>query len=266
MKLACSSPMVPGATLTDKAERLRSWGFDAMSVFLNHDQWCDNVEDEILNMESRTDVTPCEFVLTGPLYGYLMDEDTVKRAKSRATYIQAAETCARIGAVTSVEFEYKPQDPMPLFSPCKQLDAEQRAGFVQVFRDILVPVESGQAAVLLEPLNRYESSVLNNVTDCVGLLDELNHPNAGLLFDFFHLSIEESNLIDSIHRAGRWVRHVHLGDNNRLLPGRGNIDWKRCFGALKEIGYNGYVSLECSPSGDPTQTLAATASFLADLI
>jgi sugar phosphate isomerase/epimerase len=266
MKLACSSPMVPADTLTQKAKLLKLWGYCGIAIFIDHKDWNEEACEEIVSLESRTGIVPCEFVLTGELYGHLMDNDPDIRARSKATYIEAAAICARIGANTSVEFEYKLQDPMPLFDPYQKLDAEQYAGFIGLYNELLSVVQTTNGYVLLEPLNRYESSVLNTVTDCSELLRELNAPNAGLLFDFFHASIEERNLVDSIHSAGGLIRHVHLGDNNRLLPGRGNIDWRRCFGALSEVGYAGFINLECSTSGDARRTLPEVAEYIGSLI
>jgi hypothetical protein len=61
------------------------------------------------------------------------------------------------------------------------------------------------------------------------------------------------------------IKHVHLADNNRMLPGYGNIDWAGCIAALKSVGYDGYLNLECSTSGDPATTLPATSEFLTRL-
>jgi sugar phosphate isomerase/epimerase len=80
------------------------------------------------------------------------------------------------------------------------------------------------------------------------------------------MSIEEANLVESIKYTGAFVKHVHLGDSNRLLPGYGMTDWRACFNALKEIEYRGFVNLECSTCGDPSKTLPETAMFLKQLI
>jgi sugar phosphate isomerase/epimerase len=266
MKLACSSQMVPADTLTQKAELLKLWGYSGIAIFVDREDWNEEACEEILSLESRTGIVPCEFVLIGEVYGRLMDNDPDIRARSKATYMEAAAICARIGANTSVEFEYKLQDPMPLFDPYKKLEAEKYAAFVDVYKELLAVVQTTKGCVLLEPLNRYESSVLNTVAECSEVLRELNSLNAGLLFDFFHASIEERNLVDSIHSAGDLIRHVHLGDNNRLLPGRGNIDWKRCFNALREVRYAGFINLECSTSGDARQTLPEVAEYIRTLI
>jgi sugar phosphate isomerase/epimerase len=80
------------------------------------------------------------------------------------------------------------------------------------------------------------------------------------------MSIEESDLAAALRVAGDRISHVHLGDSNRLLPGRGHLDWPGIFGALHEVGFDGYVNLECSTDGDPALTLPATAAFLRELI
>jgi sugar phosphate isomerase/epimerase len=266
MQLCCSSPMVPGATLTEKAQKLRSWGYDAIAVFQPYAEWNESVRDELLALEARTGVRPVEFVLTDDIYGNAMSADTSLREECRTMYRTAAQMCADLGAVTEIEYQYGPQNPMPLFDPYQQLDAEQRDAFVEFYREMLALVDGSQARVLLEPLNRYESRYLNLVADNASIVDEVAHPNAGLLPDTFHMSMEESDVAAALHSAGDRTVHVHLGDSNRLLPGHGLLDWASIFNALKAVGYTGFVNLECSTSGEPAVTLPETARFLQRLI
>ena len=266
MMLSCSSPMVPGETLTEKAELLRQWGYDAIAVFQPLESWNDNVRRELTSLTSRTGVRPVEFVLTDEIYGNAMASDLVLREQCRAMYREAARVCADIGAVTEIEFEYGPQNPLPLFDPFQQLDNGQKAGFISFYRELLTLVEGTDGRVLLEPLNRYESRYLNLVADNLEILDAVAHPNAGLLPDTFHMSIEESDLPCTLRTAGPHIAHVHLGENNRLLPGHGHLPWPDIFQALRDVGYNGYLNLECSTTGDPALTLPATAAALRELI
>ncbi len=266
MILCCSSPMVPGATLTAKADLLKTWGYDAIAVFQPLAEWDDAVHAELIALEARTGVRPVEFVLTDDIYGKAMSADERLREACRDMYRRAADVCAELGLVTEIEYEYGPQDPMPLFDPYQQMDAGQEAGFLEFYRGLLDRVQGSDAAVLLEPLNRYESRYLNSVADNLRLLAQVDHPNAGLLPDTFHMSIEESSIPEALRIAGDSVRHVHLGDNNRLLPGAGSLDWDGVFQALRDIGYDGAVNLECSTTGDPHTTLPANASLLRDLI
>ena len=265
MIICCSSPMVPGATMTDKARRLREWGYDAIAVFQPHENWDDSVRGELGTLESRTGVRPVEFVLMSQVYGKAMSPDDELRTACRDMYRQAVDVCAELGLVTEIEFEYGPQDPMPLFDPYQQLSPDQEDRFAEFYLDLLGRAEGSAAAVLLEPLNRYESRYLNSVTDNLRVLARVDHPNAGLLPDTFHMSVEEASIPDALREAGDRVRHVHFGENNRLLPGHGALDWKAIVEALRDIGYDGAVNLECSTSGDPNETLPRTAAMLRDL-
>ncbi|MGV8874527.1 MAG: TIM barrel protein [Rhodococcus sp. (in: high G+C Gram-positive bacteria)] len=266
MKLCCSSPMVPGATLTHKAELLKQWGYDAIAVFQPLEYWNTDVRRELVSLADRTGVRPVEFVLTDAIYGKAMATDADLRERCRSMYREATEVCAEIGAITEIEFEYGPQDPLPLFDPFKQLDARQKEEFAAYYRELLDVVEGSDGRVLLEPLNRYESRFLNRVVDNAEIVDVVDHPNAGLLPDTFHMSIEEADLPDALRMAGDRIKHVHLGDSNRLLPGHGILGWVDIFAALRDVGYDGFVNLECSPGDSPETNLAGTATFLRELI
>ena len=181
-------------------------------------------------------------------------------------YKLAAKVSGEIGAVTELEFEYGPQSPLPLFHPYAKMSPEQEEAFMEMYRELSEPLKGTDGKMLLEGINRYESPYLNSIRDCRDVVERLGLKEAGVLADFFHMSIEESDYRESILYAGEYIRHVHLGDSNRLLPGYGMTDWKACFEALKEVGYQGFVNLECSTCGDGAVTLPKTAVFLKELI
>jgi sugar phosphate isomerase/epimerase len=258
--------MVPGRTLTEQADNLHRWGYDAISVFTPYAQWSDAAAAELESLHAQTGVRPCEFVLLDDIYGHAMDTSTALRAQCRAMYREATSVCARLGLITEIEYEYGPQNPMPLFEPYQQLDATQESEFVTFYRELLAIVAGSDGLVLIEPLNRYESRYLNTVADSAKIVAAADSANSGLLLDIFHMSIEERNIADAVRAASSLTRHVHLADNNRLLPGLGDIDWTSVFDALREISFDGVVNLECSTSGDPAQTLPAAARFLKELV
>jgi len=266
MKLCASSPMIPGRSLTEQAELLGRWGYDAIAVFQPFERWGTDVRRELESLERRTSVRPVEFVLTDAMYGNAMSPDPELRSRCRAMYLEAAAVCAEIGAVTEIEFEYRPQDPAPLFDPYQQPSPAALDAFVRFYGEMLEVVRGSEARVLLEPLNRYESRYLNTVADNAAVVDAVAHPNAGLIADTFHMSIEEADPAAALRAAGDRVVHVHLGDNNRLLPGHGRLDWPAIFAALRDIGYEGYVNLECSTEGDPSWSLPETAARLRSLM
>jgi len=120
----------------------------------------------------------------------------------------------------------------------------------------------------LEPLNRFEGDLINNVAQGITFLMELGHPAVGLLVDTFHVNIEESSWTEPFRQAlaaGK-LFHVHLGDNNRLPPGRGLIDFGAILWALREGGYNGWLSAELLPVPNPDTAAQQTMSHMADLM
>jgi sugar phosphate isomerase/epimerase len=105
----------------------------------------------------------------------------------------------------------------------------------------------GRAAVFLEPLNRYEATFLRRVEQAAEVAARIGSPRVRSLADLFHMNIEEADLAEPIRNAAPYLGYVHIADNNRLQPGAGCLDFR----PLKEIGYAGYVSIECTGFGGP---------------
>jgi sugar phosphate isomerase/epimerase len=104
-------------------------------------------------------------------------------------------------------------------------------------------------ALMFEPLNRYESNLVNSLSDAAALLQRHEAP-VPLLADLFHMNIEEADLAAAI-RADAWgIGHVHFADSNRRPVGLGHTDMAPVVAALRDIGYDGYVSAECLPYPD----------------
>ena len=103
----------------------------------------------------------------------------------------------------------------------------------------------------LEPINRYETSLLNSTASVYEFLESIGSPrNIGILYDTFHSAAEDKDMAESIRLYGKKITHVHFADSNRRLPGDGHIDFQSIVSALREVDYTGYVSLEtlCEPS------------------
>jgi sugar phosphate isomerase/epimerase len=98
--------------------------------------------------------------------------------------------------------------------------------------------------LVLEPLNRYESNLINTLDQGVDLLERIGNSNLGLLADLFHMNIEERSVEEAIIRTGNQISHVHFADSNRLFPGLGHTDFNPVFGALKQIRFEGFLSVE----------------------
>ena len=116
--------------------------------------------------------------------------------------------------------------------------------------------------LLFEPLNRYETNLVNSIADGLELLEPLRTTNVKLLMDLFHANIEEASIAESLQRAAGAVGHVHFADSNRRAAGLGHIDFAPIAEALRGIGYHGYASAEILPLPDSDTAAKQTiASF-----
>ena len=97
----------------------------------------------------------------------------------------------------------------------------------------------------IEPLNRFETSVINLASQGIEVIERVGHPNCRLMLDTFHMNIEEQSIGDAIRAVGRErLAHVHACENDRGTPGSGHVPWPEVAAALKEIGYDGPVVIE----------------------
>jgi sugar phosphate isomerase/epimerase len=101
--------------------------------------------------------------------------------------------------------------------------------------------------LLIEPINRYETNLLNSLADGVALVDSLSTGNVRLLADLFHMNIEETDTPAALLAAGSRLGHLHFVDSNRRPAGCGHLDFTPIAATLRQIGYNGYVSAEALP-------------------
>jgi D-psicose/D-tagatose/L-ribulose 3-epimerase len=105
---------------------------------------------------------------------------------------------------------------------------------------------AGEHGVVLciEPLNRFETSLINLAAQAIEVIDRVDHPACGLLLDTFHMNIEERSLGDAIRAAGQRLRHLHACENDRGTPGTGHVPWQEVADACRMISYGGPVVIE----------------------
>jgi D-psicose/D-tagatose/L-ribulose 3-epimerase len=102
----------------------------------------------------------------------------------------------------------------------------------------------GGIELSVEPLNRFECYFLNTARDAQALVDRVDEPNYGYLYDTFHFNIEEKSLPEAIRLTAPAINHVHISENDRGIPGTGHVDFAAVFDALKESKYDGWLTVE----------------------
>jgi D-psicose/D-tagatose/L-ribulose 3-epimerase len=99
-------------------------------------------------------------------------------------------------------------------------------------------------SLAIEPLNRYETDLINTVSQGVELCEQVGRDNVGLLLDTFHMNIEEKRIADAIRLGGEWLLELHACENDRGTPGGGHVEWGEVFDAVVQVGFDGLIALE----------------------
>jgi len=142
----------------------------------------------------------------------------------------------------------------PLYAPVSHLtgrgrtDEEWKWG-VQGLRAAAEHAEKAGIFLAIEPLNRFETYFLNTNEDTIKLVKAVGHPNIKVQVDTFHANIEEKDTPAAIRAAGPLLGHFHASESDRGTPGTGQVQWKQCFSALREIDYDGWVTIESFATG-----------------
>jgi len=142
----------------------------------------------------------------------------------------------------------------PIYAPVRHLTGKARTEdewkwCLDAVRAAAEHAEKAKVNLAVEPLNRFETYFVNTYADATKLVKEVNHPRLKVLTDTFHGNIEEKDVAASIRACGPYVGHFHASENDRGVPGTGHVPWKECFAALKEIGYDRWVTIESFAQG-----------------
>ena len=133
---------------------------------------------------------------------------------------------------------------------------------IEALRECSAAAAPAGVRLALEPINRYETTLINNVRQGLDLVERVGAENFGLLLDTFHMNIEEPNMEESIRLAGDRIFHFHVADSNRWYPGAGHLDFVSLLGALYETGYQGFVSGEFMPEPDADTAAERAIAYL----
>lgn len=111
-------------------------------------------------------------------------------------------------------------------------------------REVAREAQAYDLSLILEPINRYESFLVNTAAQAEKLIGMIGEPNVGIQLDTFHMNIEEDDLCDTIRRVGDKLAHFHVAENHRGRFGEGTIPWDDVFEVLAETQYKGAIVIE----------------------
>jgi D-psicose/D-tagatose/L-ribulose 3-epimerase len=156
----------------------------------------------------------------------------------------------------------------PLYCPVGYLPGRRRTAdewsrAIESYQSVADALIQCNVTLAIEPLNRFETFFLNTAADAAALCDQVGHPNIGILFDTFHANIEEKDIAQGYRTVGRHLKHVHTCENDRGIPGSGHVEWTAVFQALKDLKYDGWLTIESF--GFSIGELSAAASIWRDI-
>jgi D-psicose/D-tagatose/L-ribulose 3-epimerase len=202
------------------------------------------------------EATVCS-ILTGGMS--MVSDDAAVREKTRVHMAGCIKAAAEAGIKIIAGPLYSPVG----FMTGSRRTAEEWKRVVGCYQSLGPVLAEHGVSIAIEPLNRFETYFLNTAADAVRLCDEIGHPNVGILFDTFHANIEEKCVAGGLRTAAKHLKHVHTCENDRGIPGTGHVDWPGVFKALREIHYDGWLTIESF--GFSLGELSAAASIWRDI-
>ena len=239
--------------LVELAPRLAAWGFDLAELPLeNLGDWDPSRAAEVL-AQHGLGASVC--IAMGP-GRELCAADPEVVAGTQAYLRGCVDAAVTVGSPTIAGPAYA-----SVGRTWRMSAGERRAVYAEL-RENLRPVceyaASRGVRVALEPLVRYETSVVNTVEQALEILDGLPPEGAGILFDTYHANIEEKDPAAALRAAGDRLAHFHASANDRGAPGADHIDWAPLAGALREVGYDGAAVIESFTAENETIATAAS--------
>jgi D-psicose/D-tagatose/L-ribulose 3-epimerase len=235
---------------------IKEAGFDGIEFPLFTPNPKPNVEIRRALEQNGLECTFCSILPQG--FNTISDDSGV-RARSKQYWVDTIRTVAEMGGKILCG---------PLYSPVGHFAGRRRTPdewhwAVECFRGLGSTLTDYDVTIAIEPLNRYETYFLNTAADAVALCREISHPKVGMLFDTYHANIEEKQVGEALRESAPYLRHVHTCENDRGIPGTGHVDWDSVFIALRDLHYDGWLTIE--GFGFSLGALSSAASIWRDL-
>ena len=239
--------------LAEIAPRLAAWGFDVIELPVEEvDDWDPVLTAKLLDsLGLRATVVaamrPGRELVAADRKTIAVTQDYLRRVVDLAHTVSSGVVAGPVYASVGRTW---------------RMSETERGECYQQLRDSLAPVvqhaRSAGVTIAVEPLNRFETCVINTVDQAIEALRGLPPEACGLALDIFHMNIEEQDIAAAIRRAGDRVAHVQVCANDRGAPGADHVDWPGVLRSLDEVGYRGPLVIESFTRDNDTMATAAS--------
>ena len=232
------SPLTTSA-VKELAPKVKQLGYDIFELSVENPALLDlPAIKETLQQNSLESVVCGAF---GPDRNLCSDNPTL--SENAKTYIRwLVDAAAYLGAEVVSGPMYSSVGKDHLESP--EARKQEWARAVSGLKEMAQYAQDRHIKLAFEPLNRFETDMVNVVSQGKQLIQEVDMPNLGFHLDTFHMHLEEKGSAAAIRLAGDRIFHFHACENDRGVPGTGQVHWKEIGAALKATGYDGPVVIE----------------------
>ncbi|MFE1958787.1 sugar phosphate isomerase/epimerase family protein [Streptomyces sp. NPDC059479] len=245
---------VGSAALAEVLPRLADWGFDCVELPLEQaDDWDPAATAKLLD---TTGLAPAAVIAVMPPERNLVRTDPGTVRATQDYLLRCVDAAHAVAA---------PVVAGPVYTAVGRtwrMTAAERAAACAELRENLAPVVGHARAagvrIGVEPLNRYETALLNTVGQTLAALDGLDTSVIGIALDTYHQNIEERGLPAAVHEAGSRIVHVQVCANDRGTPGADHLDWAGFLTALDVSGYRGALCIESFTAHNDAIAVAAS--------
>jgi len=172
-----------------------------------------------------------------------MSADNAETRRNAIAYVKrCADIAGELGANIVVGPMYSAVGRTRMAEPAER--KAQRGLAADSIREAADHAEKIGVRLAIEPLNRFETDMINTVDQGIALVEEIGRKNVGLLLDTFHMNIEEKDIPAALRRAGKHIFEFHACSSDRGTPGEDHLDWPGIVKALADAGYDGDVVIE----------------------
>jgi sugar phosphate isomerase/epimerase len=265
MRLACQERLLPGDTLAERWDNARRAGYDGIEL---HGPPDFALRDRLPELRRAAGDGVVFSSVCVAMRHFIADFDPEQRADAVANLRSQLSVIAELGGagvVTPAAYGMYTRK-LPPFTPPPRTEEEDVDVLVAGLDELGQHAAAEGVSVFLEPLNRYEDHIVNRLDQGAAVCRAVGLDSLKLVADTYHMNIEEDHPADAIRAAGDLVGHVQLGDSARWQPGTGHVDFAAVVGALHDIGFDGWLALECNLRGDPLEALANGSAVLRPLL
>ncbi|HOZ47265.1 MAG TPA: sugar phosphate isomerase/epimerase family protein [Candidatus Hydrogenedentes bacterium] len=257
MKLSVQEGMLPGRCLEEKLDRAAALGFDGIELGGGGlRNGFDTVQRALAGHSVRVST------ICSGYRGCLLDADKAQRDLAVTDIEVLLQAGGALGAVGLITVPLFGGPRLPDLSPLRNVGDLETDLLVEILGPLGETAQQAGCLVLVEPLNRYETHLINRLSQAVDVVRRAGAKGLAIMADLFHMSIEEDDMAQAVRAAGKRIRHVHLADSQRWQPGTGHTDFGAVFRALRDVGFRDYMALECGLRGRPGTALANAVTFL----